>query len=261
MAALKEFLQMKVQFNEECQNQHIMYYKRHTVRQECQDIPSDRTLFIINVPPYCTKNILRQIFSLFGEIDDIYQLRQPANTIPQYAKEDSSSCFRRQLHTGFRVAYIVFKTPISLMKALKESCDDTVVLANLEEPPLVGYKKWCQEYAAERPAPQLLQSEIDQFMEDFQKREKLDESQNSNEPDDDGWVTVKRKNKYPIFSNEDQEQQQSKKKKKKKTDLINFYRFEVRESKREHIAQLRKKFEEDKKKIALMKETRRFKPY
>ena len=39
------------------------------------------------------------------------------------------------------------------------------------------------------------------------------------------------------------------------------YRFQVREEKRERLADLRKKFEEDKARIARMKTQRKFKPF
>ncbi|SPO25564.1 related to RRP7 - essential protein involved in rRNA processing and ribosome biogenesis [Ustilago trichophora] len=50
-------------------------------------------------------------------------------------------------------------------------------------------------------------------------------------------------------------------KRKKSTDLQDFYRFQLREKKREQLADLRAKFEADKAKVAQMKAGRRFKPY
>lgn len=48
---------------------------------------------------------------------------------------------------------------------------------------------------------------------------------------------------------------------KKSTGLEDFYRFQLREKKREQLADLRAKFEADKAKVAQMKAGRRFKPY
>jgi len=42
---------------------------------------------------------------------------------------------------------------------------------------------------------------------------------------------------------------------------LNFYHFQLRESKRQHIAELHQKFEEDKQKVAEMKSKQRFRPY
>lgn len=51
------------------------------------------------------------------------------------------------------------------------------------------------------------------------------------------------------------------KKKKKDTELKNFYRFQIREEKMKQLDQLRKKFDEDKKKVERMKATRKFNPF
>lgn len=48
---------------------------------------------------------------------------------------------------------------------------------------------------------------------------------------------------------------------KKSQGLEDFYRFQFREKKREQLAEMRRKFEEDKAKVAKLKQGRRFKPY
>ena len=50
-------------------------------------------------------------------------------------------------------------------------------------------------------------------------------------------------------------------KNKKDTELKNFYRFQIKEQKMKQLDILRKKFEEDKEKVAKMKDARKFKPY
>ena len=50
-------------------------------------------------------------------------------------------------------------------------------------------------------------------------------------------------------------------KNKKSTDLQDFYRFQLREKKRQQLADLRAAFEADKEKVAKLKAGRRFKPY
>ena len=51
------------------------------------------------------------------------------------------------------------------------------------------------------------------------------------------------------------------KKRKKNLELVNFYRFQMREAKRERLAALRQRFEEDKARIAKMKAARKFMPF
>lgn len=51
------------------------------------------------------------------------------------------------------------------------------------------------------------------------------------------------------------------KKKKKKPQLLMLYAFQQRESQRERIAELRRKFQEDQQRVAAMRAERKFKPF
>jgi ribosomal RNA-processing protein 7 len=48
---------------------------------------------------------------------------------------------------------------------------------------------------------------------------------------------------------------------KKQTELKGFYRFQIKEEKMRDLESLRKKFAEDKERVAKMKEQRKFKPF
>ena len=48
---------------------------------------------------------------------------------------------------------------------------------------------------------------------------------------------------------------------KKNTELKGFYRFQIKEEKIKDLENLRKKFAEDKERVAKMKEQRKFKPF
>lgn len=49
--------------------------------------------------------------------------------------------------------------------------------------------------------------------------------------------------------------------KKDEKELTNFYKFQIREQKQKKLFDLRKKFEEDREKVAIMKASRKFKPF
>ncbi len=49
--------------------------------------------------------------------------------------------------------------------------------------------------------------------------------------------------------------------KKKNTELKNFYRFQIREDKMKQLDTLRKRFDEDRERVAKMKDARKFKPF
>jgi ribosomal RNA-processing protein 7 len=48
---------------------------------------------------------------------------------------------------------------------------------------------------------------------------------------------------------------------KKQTELKGFYRFQIKEEKMRDLESLRKKFAEDKERVAKMKDQRKFKPF
>ena len=86
------------------------------------------------------------------------------------------------------------------------------------------------------------------------------------EPDEDGWITVaKVDKKKPVKPTDSKLSEKMKGKKnrrnKKKLELQNFYSHQVKEEKVNKIQMLRKKFEEDKLKIAKMKADRKFRPF
>ncbi|PNP58009.1 hypothetical protein THARTR1_02167 [Trichoderma harzianum] len=85
-----------------------------------------------------------------------------------------------------------------------------------------------------------------------------------NEPDEDGFVTVTRGGKgTPAnqFEAEEARRKMIEKAAKKKSEMKDFYRFQLRERRKQEQAELLKRFEEDKKKVNAMREKRgKFKP-
>lgn len=127
-------------------------------------------------------------------------------------------------------------------------------------------------YELSRPDAEALQMEVDSFLkkfkdEEYQKeREKLERM---NQMDEDGFTVVVRhkKNKTTDGSvnvaavSAEMAEAQIQYQTKKKKELVNFYRFQMREQKQNELVELRKRFEEDKAKIARLKQNRKFKPY
>ena len=98
--------------------------------------------------------------------------------------------------------------------------------------------------------------------EEFEKLEKLRALQAEQEVDEDGFTLVKSRNKRKK-SNEDEKKKGGKRKRTKKAaeDLKNFYRFQVREQKRDSLLALREKFAKDQEKIESLKAARKFNPF
>jgi ribosomal RNA-processing protein 7 len=127
-----------------------------------------------------------------------------------------------------------------------------------------------REHATQLRDAVSLGREADAYMEEFDREaeEEIRERQRkANEPDEDGFVTVSYKKRRGGGSSLGggaiiPEGRTSKRpRKKKEMELTNFYRFQVREAKRDQLAKLREKFEADKEKVQRMKEARQFKPF
>ncbi|KAJ1647312.1 hypothetical protein J3B02_004335 [Coemansia erecta] len=134
-----------------------------------------------------------------------------------------------------------------------------------------GLTRYLFEYRAARPPADLLKTDVDSYMAKFQEAQYERDrmlAQQQNVPDEDGFITVVRRGrntrnsdgKNAVVAATAEEAREAAAKKK---DIVfgNMYRFQVRERKRDQLAELRKKFEEDKEKIARMRQARQFRPY
>ncbi|XP_053114483.1 ribosomal RNA-processing protein 7 homolog A isoform X2 [Hemicordylus capensis] len=213
-----------IKFSEEYQSPHYLYVKEHKVREDTDpNKPPNRTLFVLNVPPYCTE--------------------------------------------GFQVAYVVFKSPAGIQAAKSLSTQGPLVISSDKHPVKTGVHKWIARYAASLVDPVELKTEVDTFMQGYDQKVAEEEAKAEEEdgvPDEEGWVRVTRKGRRPGLPRTEAANLRAlerEKRKRARKELLNFYAWQHRETKREHIAQLRKKFEEDKQKIALMRAQRKFRPY
>ena len=172
--------------------------------------------------------------------------------------------------SGYKVCYIVFTSHSSLKKAVNLSKkSEAFTLKPESDKHLIGLKAMKQKYNDSIVDSNDLQKEINQFMSDYDKRveeERLKAREDDGIPDADGWIKVnrysKRKSLPNNYSNDEKiVEKHNKKRKRVSNDLNNFYSFKVKESKIEYLMQLRNKFEDDKKKIAIMKAQRKFKPF
>ena len=222
---------------------HTIFCKVHVIRQENSKAPNHRTLFTLGWPPYCRDECIKKLFSKAGGVE-LVQLQD---------KVGFDEDIVVSLDSGFKIAYIVFDSSEAAESALKLGHKKTPLLCEIGP---TGLAKWCADYMKQRTTLTSIEAKVTEFMADYDKKKEATEKhkQGLQEPDKDGWITVTRKNPKPL-------QGKRHRQKKKKKELLNFYQFQLRESKRQHIAELRRKFEEDKLKVAEMKSKRKFRPY
>ncbi|KAL2649671.1 hypothetical protein R1flu_017799 [Riccia fluitans] len=135
---------------------------------------------------------------------------------------------------------------------------------------LTGMKKWLADYRAKRPGLAALQKAVDDFMAEFDAREEKAKVQRMAAAQEEGWtlVTGNKGRKKTVDAESGVRvgavsslAVEEKAKTKTKESAVDFYRFQRREAKRNEVLELQKKFEEDKKRIAKMREARKFRPY
>jgi ribosomal RNA-processing protein 7 len=117
-----------------------------------------------------------------------------------------------------------------------------------------------------------LLEECNAVMEQFEDSEEADRRQreaSKNQPDEDGFVTVSYASQS-VGSKRELEEGGRKKgtkriRKKKKvsgaSELPDFYRFQMKESRKQSLQDLRKRFEQDLAKVQKMKEERQYRPF
>ncbi|KAF9383648.1 Ribosomal RNA-processing protein 7 [Podila verticillata] len=187
--------------------------------------------------------------------------------------EDHHHHHHRTLYASGSHAYVVFLEEQELAKALTmkrkkrswiDSGSEDTKLTSL------GVSKWIQEYHHKRPAPAALQTKVDDYMDKFERSEYEAEQAalaRHNVMDEDGFTLVtsakgtKGANSDGVISIKAVKAEDVKHIKPKKKELQDFYRFQMREAKRDKLVDLRRKFEEDKIRIEALKVNRRFKPY
>ncbi|XP_077562049.1 ribosomal RNA-processing protein 7 homolog A [Haemaphysalis longicornis] len=266
MAASKKdvFRTMPVKFSNDTRSFHMMLFKEHSVREKSEHKPPGKTLFVVNVPPYCNEESLERVFGDCGKVAKVWLQKVPSSGKPV---ESASQFFPSAPPvTGFKVAYVVFVKEASVRRALELSVKEPRVLFPDGGSDVVGMAKWCNDYKARFFDAEKVQKEVDTYMEDYDARleeEKRRAKEMDGVPDEEGWIKVTKYGKRPVIPRTDaviHKVNSAEKKKRSQKELVNFYSFQIRESKMERIAQLRKKFEEDKRRISLMKASRRFKP-
>ncbi|OXB73081.1 UNVERIFIED_CONTAM: hypothetical protein H355_006915 [Colinus virginianus] len=257
---------LAVKFGARQRSPHCLLVKEHRVREGPADAhPPQRTLFVLNVPPYCGSEELSRLFTRCGAVQAVDLRDKPGPG--EKAEKGTSKFFTDRTATGFRVAYVVFRKPAGVQAAKALSQEGPLLISTDSHPVKTGISKWIARYAESVVDQEELKAEVDAYMQDYDKKVAEEEAKAAKEegvPDEEGWVKVTRKGRKPGLPRTEAANLrvlEREKRKRARKELLNFYAWQHRETKREHIAQLRKKFEEDKQRIALMRAQRKFRPY
>ncbi|WKX89539.1 hypothetical protein Q1695_008864 [Nippostrongylus brasiliensis] len=221
-----------------------------------QDKSNELSLIVGNVPAYLPKQFVERCLSHFVPVPITEVIEQRSNSL------DGS------LNSGQLTLSVRFEEAKGVALAL-ESCENA------------GPFRVCDFVDA--TIPSVLQTSVELYRqlfpsaEEIQRRavefiEKQDEEMQEakkaakrkfTEPDDEGWITVtkaaKRVGKVMKLKKDEVPFMGGLKKKKNHVDVA-FYSFDKKNTKTKKLNELREKFMQDKKRIALLKNARKFKP-
>lgn len=243
---------------------HPLYIKQHSDNSGAND---SKTLFVGNID--YGRNLSHQeideffkdIFSGFGAISSC-SVSEYKNSSPTNGGLKNS-----------RFAHLTFQKKSSLKSIVQST--DTVFTSIFKDvstkwgvSDMINAKKTAKEILQQHSIfdtnMEELKENADSFMTEFDEKEQIQLSEKrkrSKEADEDGFVLVKNRKKLKRVSTKRGSGPMRERKKKKQYDLKNFYRFQIKEQKMEELTVLRRKFEDDKARVAKMKLSRAFKPF
>nr|XP_054325967.1 ribosomal RNA-processing protein 7 homolog A-like [Pongo pygmaeus] len=210
-----------------------------------------------------TQESLSRLLSTCGPLQSVELQEKP--DLADSPKESRSKFFHPKPVPGFRVGYVVFQKPSGVSAAL--ALKGPLLVSTESHPVKTGIHKWISDYADSVPDPEALRVEVDTFMEAYDQKIAEEEAKAKKEegvPDEESWVKVTRWGRQPVLPRTEAASLrllERERRKRARKELLNFYAWQHRESKMEHLAQLRKKFEDDKQRIQLLRAQCKFRPY
>ncbi len=168
-------------------SKHIIYCKRHALRKNSTKTPNDRTLFSIGWPPYCTEDIIHELFSRTSEVETVF-LRNSLGNVEETEEKKVTVSFRRR-----DFGYIVFKTKEGLDEVLKMCKSNMTLSCPIKN---TGLSALYNDYKRQRPPIRILRARAEKQVEKYDtlKDEERKRKRLLSEPDEEGWITVTKKN-------------------------------------------------------------------
>lgn len=219
---------------------HVIYVRKHQGRD--QGKKDDTTVFAANLPVNTTVQHIKHLANSLGNTL-VKEFRYQGSNRAQIELVDKTSCNRFLSKAKGRNA-IEWPMP--------------------EENGSAYYITMNRERYLDQDE---LANKVDQYMEKFAKAEekKLEEVRRlAQMVDDDGFTMVvgpKRRSAGGIAAPKVGVEVQQKKKKKKTKEKTDFYRFQLRERKKNEMNDLLRRFQNDKKKVEELRQKKRFRPY
>lgn len=269
---------------------HLCYIKPHMSKDPSEQADTTKSLFLINPLPLWTLDNVKKLFRQVNNASHIEKIlvREAIDTsrvssngsgvnydlhinLSKLTNEDYGCELEESERLPFGSSVITFldrdglELFLSSVKKIKKALEWDVTNSSSE----TGLQRYTRiPYVIDR---KVAEKEVAKTLIDFQQREKKAEVevQNMREiVDEDGFTLVvgsQKKTKSDILGSmkklSDLEKDEAHVKKNKKKEKKDFYRFQIRERKKQEMNQLLSKFKEDQERVKQMRQKRRFRPY
>lgn len=275
---------------------HYIYLRANAPKAPTVDTP--REIFAVNIPIDATETHIRSLFAeqLGGARVEKVEFEgarvgkgitaqvAPVDTKGKKRKRGSDEAeaveevgllpvtWERDMHRSGSTAVITFVDATSRDIALKETKRAAKAAKEIVwgkgtggKVPALGSSRYLARHRLRYPDSIALQTSVDEFMTAFAAQEAVRAkafARQRQEPDEDGFVTVTRGGRTgPARIDEAREKEEELKKREKSRIKEDFYRFQVREKRKEQANELVKGYEEDRRRVEEMKRRRgKFKP-
>ena len=266
---------------------HYIYLKPHDPQVADED--ASRSLFLVNIPVTTTEADLRHLLITQlqgGRIENVHFSETTAGKANIASSKSSRSSRKRkrmtaeeievgldghglpevwpsEIHSSGVTAIVVFVDRPSMELALKAArkaakTGQKVIWRDGLAPSLsFGLKRYERYHSARSPSRRELLKCVDGYMSAYAQMEEVRSSENAKKravPDEDGFITVTRGSKGTVRADEAKEA--GTKQREKDKGLEDFYRFQMREKRKEKHDEMLQKWEGDKAKMAEMRQRR-----
>uniref|UniRef100_A0A7R9VQG7 Ribosomal RNA-processing protein 7 C-terminal domain-containing protein n=1 Tax=Chlamydomonas euryale TaxID=1486919 RepID=A0A7R9VQG7_9CHLO len=205
-------------------------------------------LFFAGLPLRFDEVAVASVFGCFGDVEQVV------------------------MHPSQSSGMVLFSESQSVQAALQAAQANALVEWPLPEPEgPSGVKAWVHEHKALRPGNKVLQARLDEWVAEFDEAEARKEREHTNAMAEDGWTVVTR-GKGRAKTTEDGDTTvrsgglsaaAAKARGAAAGPAVEgtFYRFQARDKRRSELLELREQFENDRRRITELRQSRKFKPY
>lgn len=259
-------------------------------------VEASRSLFLVNIPVTTTEQHLKHLFAAqlsAGRVERVdfsdstttskprIETVQPSQNSKKRKRIAPSELnlelenatlpknWDRTIHPSGSHAVVIFLDRPSMEASLKAAKKAAKLRTTIiwgsgieDQVPPLGLQRYEAHHALRYPSRKELLASVDSYMTAYARMEEArsrEEAKKRQQPDEEGFITVTKGARGGVVRKEDAKElgeRQREKQKEKEKGIENFYRFQMREKRKEQQGELMRRFEEDKRRVEEMRKRR-----